>query len=338
MKMTKVDIFRLNPGSNYYFEPGFDFEKAKEIAFRYQFDQCGVYRQFVTSLQKTDEAVHSWGVHPFLPIEVFKHLHVKSGDWSSEKVFRSSGTTSSIRSQHLVRSVEDYRLHTIKIFEDQFGSLKDFVIYALLPNYLAVGDSSLVNMVKGFLAHNDQSEPAFFLDNFSELQKALALAARSPKKILLIGVTFALLDFSISFPVDLPNDTVVIETGGMKGRGEELSRSELHQKLASQFQLPFIYSEYGMTELMSQAYSDAQGRFKPAPSMQVSIREINDPLTEVRIGKIGVINIIDLANIHTCAFIATSDLGLMHQDGTFEVVGRLDQSDVRGCHLLYLDF
>jgi hypothetical protein len=233
--------------------------------------------------------------------------------------------------------VEDYRLHTIRIFENQFGSLKDFAIYALLPNYLAAGDSSLVNMVEGFLAHNAQSEPAFFLDNFSDLQKALTLAAGSPKKILLIGVTFALLDFSICHPISLPEGTVVIETGGMKGRGEELSRTELHQKLATQFQLPCIFSEYGMTELMSQAYSDIQGRLRLPPCMQVFIREINDPLTEVKLGKIGVINIIDLANIHTCSFIATSDLGLKHEDGTFEVVGRLDQSDVRGCHLLYVD-
>jgi hypothetical protein len=238
----------------------------------------------------------------------------------------------------LIRSVKDYRLHTIKIFESRFGPLSEFLIYALLPNYLAAGDSSLVNMVEGFLLNNDQSEPAFFLDNFSDLQKALGLAARSHKKILLIGVTFALLDFSSSHPVNLPEDTIVIETGGMKGRGQELVRSELHQRLANQLQLPSIYSEYGMTELMSQAYSDSQGRFKPAPSMRVSIREINDPLTEVRNGKTGVINIIDLANIHTCSFIATNDLGSMHDDGTFEVVGRLDQSDARGCHLLYVDF
>lgn len=338
MKLTTEDIFRLNPGSDYYFKPDFDFENAKEIAFNHQFDNCMVYRQFVTKLRKRGEAATPGNAQLFLPIEIFKNVTVRSGDWTSEKIFRSSGTTSSIRSQHLVPSVEDYRLHTIKIFEGQFGPLSEFLIYALLPNYLAAGDSSLVNMVKGFLTHNDQSEPAFFLDNFSDLQKALRLATRSSKKILLIGVTFALLDFSTSHAVNLPEDTIVIETGGMKGRGEELLRSELHERLATQLQLPYIYSEYGMTELMSQAYSDTQGRFKPAPSMRVSIREINDPLTEVRTGKIGVINIIDLANIHTCSFIATNDLGLMHEDGTFEVVGRLDQSDARGCHLLYLDF
>lgn len=337
MKVTREDIFRLNPGSTYYYEPDFNFESAKEIAFRYQFDNCPVYRQFVTKLRRTGEARCPWKARPFLPIEIFKHTQVKSGDWTCEKVFRSSGTTSSIRSQHLVQSVENYRMHTINIFENQFGSLNEFVIYALLPNYLTAGDSSLVNMIEGFLTHNDQSEPAFYLDNFSDLQKALVQSARSPKKILLIGVTFALLDFSISHQIKLPANAIVIETGGMKGRGEELSRSELHHRLSTQFQLPQIYSEYGMTELMSQAYSDTRGRFKPAPSMQVSIREINDPLTEVKTGKTGVINIIDLANIHTCSFIATSDLGLMHDDGTFEVVGRLDQCDIRGCHLLYVD-
>lgn len=182
--------------------------------------------------------------------------------------------------------------------------------------------------------HTQQSQ-GFYLHDFAQLQHDL-LKAAGEQRILFIGVTFALLDFATKFNTSLPDDTIILETGGMKGRGQELSRTDLHSYLATQFGTGNIYSEYGMTELMSQAYSDFNGKFVPPSSMSVSMREINDPLTESKPGKVGVVNIIDLANIDTCCFISTSDLGIKHRDGSFEIVGRLEQSDIRGCHLMYL--
>lgn len=334
--MMSKKIFPLSPGNPYYFDPDFDFLAAVKLAWQFQRNSCPIFKQFI-DLFDCDLAPEDYHHLPFLPIESFKYHNIRSGDWHPERIFRSSGTTSGSRSRHMLRSLEEYQRHTINIFENRFGPLRDFVIFALLPNYLEAGDSSLVSMVEGFLKYNGQQQQGFYLHDFDRLKEAIGSTLNAGKKVLFIGVTFALLDFANSFPMDLSTNTIILETGGMKGRGEELTRTELHGFLSSQFKTKNVFSEYGMTELMSQAYADYSGKFWTPPGMKVSIREINDPLSEVRHGKTGVINVIDLANIHTCSFIATSDLGIQHPDGSFEIVGRLDQSDIRGCHLMYLE-
>ncbi len=284
-----------------------------KASIRYQVDGCPVFQEFLSQLNWNPEDSRAI---PCLPVEAFKHHRIQTGTWDPEKVFLSSGTTGTLRSQHLVISETGYQKHAINIFESRFGSLDDYLILAL--------------------QHKGQIEPAFYLYNFAELSNAIEKYADSARRILLLGVTFALLDFADKFSPPLPSDAVVIETGGMKGRGQELLRSELHEFLAQRLGTKNVFSEYGMTEMMSQAYSDFHGRFRMPPSMQIMIREINDPLTEVAPGKSGIVHIIDLANIDTCSFIATGDLGVRHSDDTFEIIGRLDQSDIRGCHLLYL--
>ncbi|MCB0664523.1 MAG: acyl transferase [Saprospiraceae bacterium] len=333
MKSMNEEVFALRAGSTQYQNPKFEFSRAVEQAYDFQRNSCEVYKRFLDAFDRTFDP-GDWACLPFLPVTAFKDTPVRCGSWHPEVIFRSSGTSSSIRSQHWVRSVTDYQMHTIQLFEQRFGSLKDFRIFALLPNYLEAGDSSLVTMVRGFMDHTQQSQ-GFYLHDFAQLQHDL-LKAAGEQRILFIGVTFALLDFATKFNTSLPDDTIILETGGMKGRGQELSRTDLHSYLATQFGTGNIYSEYGMTELMSQAYSDFNGKFVPPSSMSVSMREINDPLTESKPGKVGVVNIIDLANIDTCCFISTSDLGIKHRDGSFEIVGRLEQSDIRGCHLMYL--
>jgi phenylacetate-coenzyme A ligase PaaK-like adenylate-forming protein len=333
MNVERIEVSDLEPGSPFYFDPGFDFEKAVRAVFNHQRECCPIYREFLDRLHRDPDDLTGY---PCMPVEAFKHHRIQTGTWSPEKVFLSSGTTGMMRSQHLVRSLKDYQQHTIRLFEVRFGSLDDYLLFALLPNYLEAGDSSLVAMVSGFLQKTGQTVPAFYLYNFVGLQHQLREYSGSGKKLLLIGVTFALLDFAEKFGLELPPDAVIIETGGMKGRGDELMRSDLHTFLAQRFNTKNVFSEYGMTELMSQAFSDFEGRFQPPPSLQVSIREISDPLSEVPPGKSGIVQLMDLANIHTCSFIATGDLGIRYADGSFEIIGRLDQSDIRGCQLLYL--
>ncbi len=329
--------FELRPGNQGYFRKTFDFADSMRRAFAYQSTRSEIYRQFLDAFGwDFDKEPNSVLEIPFLPIETFKHHAIQSGSWECEKVFRSSGTTGAIRSQHQVRRVADYHQHSISLFENQFGPLKDFVVLALLPNYLEAGDSSLVSMVTAFMERSGQSEEGFFMHDFGALSARLRLVEDAGKRVLLFGVTFAMLDFAEEIHAKLAADTILIETGGMKGRGAELSRTELHLYFKKQFGLTSIYSEYGMTELMSQAYTQEEGLFLAPPCMQIFIKEINDPFAEVAPGKTGVIHVVDLANIDTCSFIGTSDLGRKHTDGTFEVLGRLDNSDLRGCHLLYL--
>lgn len=333
MKWGRTEISQLKPGSGFYFNPEFNFEEAVKATIRHQIEGCPVFEEFLSQLNWNPEDSRAI---PCLPVEAFKYHRIQTGTWHPEKIFLSSGTTGTLRSQHLVRSESSYQQHAINLFESRFGSLEDYLLLALLPNYVEAGDSSLVAMVNGFLQYKGQIEPAFYRYDFAELFNALERYAGSGRKILLMGVTFALLDFADTFSPQLPSNAVVIETGGMKGRGQEILRSDLHEFLAQRFGTKNIFSEYGMTEMMSQAYSDFNGRFRMSPSMQIMIREINDPLTEVAPGKSGIVHIIDLANIDTCSFIATGDLGVRHSDDTFEIIGRLDQSDIRGCHLLYL--
>ena len=269
-----------------------------------------------------------------MPIGFFKHFEMKTGLWQPELIFESSGTTGQTPSRHLVRNAELYRKNVLYGFRHFFEE-GEYRILALLPSYLERGNSSLVYMVKCWMDTFGLPGSGFYLRNTDELRKSIYEAAEAGERILLIGVTFALLDFVEEEAVSLPPDTLVIETGGMKGREKEWVRSQLHERLKVGFGLNHIYSEYGMTELMSQAYTDDRGRFRPTPTMEVYVSDIHLDRLIQPAGMTGRLHIIDLANVHSCAFIATDDVGVMHEDGSFEVLGRLDTAEIRGCSLMY---
>jgi hypothetical protein len=307
------------------------FEELALEVFRFQAAHNVVYARYLALLNVDFQKVDSIGSIPFLPIQFFKNHVVKTGDWEAETTFTSSGTTGAAISRHSVRDVNLYLQNAVQGFQYFYGDLAGYCILALLPSYLERRGSSLVCMAEHFIRQSNYPQSGFFLKNTNELLQVFA--ASRPKKVLLLGVSFALLDLAERHSPDL-NDVVVMETGGMKGRRRELTRPELHGILKTAFNAGAIHSEYGMTELFSQAYSKGEGRFFPAPSMRVFSREITDPLTRQLPGKTGVLNIIDLANFDTCSFIATEDLGRVAADGSFEVLGRLDDTDIRGCNLM----
>lgn len=334
MDSLSQHILKYEPGSLHYYSNDYDFDKAVQEVFQYQIQENPVYKEFVRNTGRT--RIASLSDIPFLPVEVFKRRQIQSGNWDAERFFLSSGTTDMTRARHVVYDEYKYHRHTINIFERSFGPLKDMQIFGLLPNYLEAGDSSLVSMVCAFMNYADQKpEQGFYLHDLDKLARALDVAAQSDRPILLFGVTFALIDFVKRFPMALPDQTIVIETGGMKGRGMMLDRQKLHDRIAAAFSLPNIYSEYGMTELMSQAYTNKHQQFVCPPSMYIMVKELNDPFKEAKTGKVGLLHIIDLANVHTASFLATGDLGIKHDNGTFAVLGRLDTRDLRGCHMLY---
>ena len=297
--------------------------------FKFQARYNLVYKAYLESLNFDPNNVDKIDQIPFLPIEFFKHHTVKTNDWEDEIVFESSGTTQIITSKHHLPDLDFYHSHARKIFENKFGGLDGKSIFALLPSYLERGGSSLVSMVDSFIKSTSSKRSGFYLDNTTELIDNIA---KSEEEIFLFGVTFALLNLAENFDVDLCHVTV-IETGGMKGRRDEITKEELYEVLKSRLGISKIYSEYGMTELLSQAYGK-DGRFPQSSTMRIIIRDINDPFTSVKEGKTGGINIIDLANAHSCSFIETKDLGRINQDKKFEVLGRFDNSDLRGCNLL----
>jgi hypothetical protein len=299
--------------------------------FKFQARNNLVYKKYLNSLNLLPENVKEIAQIPFLPIEFFKKHIVKTNDWDAEIVFESSGTTQLITSKHNVQDLHFYHAHAKRIFEDKFGLLEGKTIFALLPSYLDRQGSSLVSMVDSFIQYSECDKSGFYLDNTTELIDNLSVTKKEDD-IFLFGVTFALLDLAESFNVDLSHVTV-IETGGMKGRRDEITKEELYDILKSRLGISKIYSEYGMTELLSQAYGRS-GIFPQSSSMRIYIRDINDPFTMLQYGKTGGVNIVDLANVHSCAFIETKDLGRINQDGTFEVLGRFDNSDLRGCNLL----
>lgn len=307
-------------------------ELAIEI-FQFQYNNNNVYKQFVDFLNiKVVEIVH-YSQIPFLPVEFFKNHKVISGGRSSEIVFSSSGTTGVQTSKHYVSDINLYELSFQKAFSLFFGSPQDMIILALLPSYLERDGSSLVYMANKLISESNRPESGFYLNEYSELYALLVKLKAKKQKVLLLGVTYALLDIAEQYPIDFP-ELILMETGGMKGKRKELIRNELHAKLKSSFGVSQIYSEYGMTELLSQAYSIGNGIFKTPPWMKILIRDVNDPLTILQEGKAGGINVIDLANIYSCSFIATHDLGKNRINNTFEILGRFDNSDVRGCNLL----
>jgi hypothetical protein len=273
---------------------------------------------------------------PFsMPIEFFKHFAMQSGAWEAEAIFESSGTTGQTPSRHHVRDLSLYRQNVLFGFRHHFPAQR-YRILALLPSYLARGHSSLVYMVQTWMDAFGTAGSGFFLHDFDALREAIATGAAQGERLLLIGVAFALLDFVEESPLTLPPDSLVIETGGMKGRREELTREALHVRLRAGLGLRQIHSEYGMTELMSQAYTEASGRFRAAPTLQAWVSDLHHDGLPMPLGQTGRLHLIDLANLHSCGFIATDDLGRLHPDGSFEVLGRIDQAELRGCSLMYV--
>jgi hypothetical protein len=306
--------------------------KALEI-FYYQAKNNSVYKEYIAGIGCEIDAVDSLDKIPFLPIGFFKTHQILSDKKEPKQLFLSSGTTNTQRSKHLLTDISLYERSFKLGFKHFFGDSKDYTILALLPSYLEQGDSSLVYMVKQLIDDTGNSDSGFYLNDYNLLIKKLNKLDKKGKKVLLIGVSYALLDLVDKQKFNLKN-TLIMETGGMKGRRKEMIKRELHQVLQNGFGVPAIYSEYGMTELLSQAYSMGDTLFITPPWMQVLIREVEDPLSILPIDKSGGINVIDLANINSCSFIATQDLGRIHTDGSFEVLGRFDHSDIRGCNLM----
>lgn len=309
------------------------FEALALELFQFQYTHNPVYRSYVKNLTVKSELVTSMTQIPFLPIELFKRHQIKTGSWKSESVFESSGTTGAVTSRHHVFNGQSYLQNCQLIFEDFYGPVSDYTILALLPSYLERENSSLVYMARDFISKSHDRRSGFFLDDQQELVRMLTELHEEGKPTLLLGVTFGLLDLAENVKLNLDN-TLVMETGGMKGRRKEMVRSEVHQLLTNAFGVKSIHSEYGMTELFSQAYSKGWGIFSPGGSIRVFTRDINDPLhisTDLRSGGL---NVIDLANIHSCCFIETKDIGKVYENGDFEVLGRMDNSDIRGCNLM----
>lgn len=317
-----------------------NFTEAALTVFRYQYENNSLYREYIDRLGRNPYEVDRVESIPFMPISFFKHHEVKTGSWQEVKIFESSRTTGSVPSRHLVRNLDFYHRVSEAIFESMYGPLSDFHILALLPGYLERDSSSLVYMVKHFMEKSGSSHSGFYLDDLEGLMDTIRELQDDPeksggKRILLIGVTFALLDLSSIYKTPL-TDVVIMETGGMKGRRREMVRQEVHTILKEAFSVNEIHSEYGMTELLSQAYAAHSGRFQTSPWLRLFIRDINDPFTIDNKLRSGGVNIVDLANIDTCAFIETQDVGRYHPDGGVEVLGRLDNTDVRGCNLLLI--
>lgn len=311
------------------------FEDVTFEVFKHQFKNNRVYRSFCDLLYTHPSDVSSIENIPFLPIQFFKSHKIISADKSAEAIFTSSGTTGSITSKHYVSDIQLYSKSFSKGFEKFYGKIEDYIILALLPSYLEREGSSLVYMVDNLIKASKHNESGFYLHNLSELKTTLTELDEQGKKILLIGVSFALLDLIELHQFNLKN-TVIMETGGMKGKRKELIREALHGLLKSGFGVNSIHSEYGMTELLSQAYSKGNGLFNCPPWMRVLTRDPEDALTIHKAPKTGGLNIIDLANVNSCSFIATQDLGRVYADNSFEVIGRFDHSDIRGCNLMVL--
>ena len=309
-----------------------DFNTEAIRVFGHQFENNPIYRSFCDLLYVHPSDVDCITQIPFLPIQFFKSHRVLTGNPEISAVFTSSGTGGQ-PSQHFVSHLEDYERSFRTNFENNYGSASNYVVLGLLPSYLERQHSSLVYMVDKLIQASGHPQSGFYLNEHELLFETLKKLESKNRKTLLIGVSFGLLDFTDNYKIKLKN-TLVMETGGMKGRRKELIREELHQTLARGFNQKEIHSEYGMTELLSQAYSRGNKRFECPPWMQVSCRDTSDPLSNGK--KSGGLNIIDLANVYSCSFIATQDLGKIYSNGQFEVLGRFDTSDIRGCNLMVL--
>jgi phenylacetate-coenzyme A ligase PaaK-like adenylate-forming protein len=308
-------------------------ELALEV-FRHQYKDCGVYRAYVNAIGVDAKKVESIERIPFLPIRFFKSHEIKTGSFVAETVFESSGTTGTINSRHFIKSVGWYEQVFTKIFQQFYGNTENWCIIGLLPSYLERKNSSLVHMVNRLVEKTENLHSGFYMYDFDQLAEVLFELEKNDQPVLLIGVSFALLDFAERKKLSLRN-AVIMETGGMKGRREEMIRDEMHRVLKESFGVSTIHSEYGMTELISQSYSRGEGIFNSPSWMKMLVRDDEDPFSVNTQGS-GAINIIDLANIYSCCFIATDDVGKIYPDGGFEILGRMDGSDLRGCSLLAL--
>lgn len=308
-----------------------EFNEMALRIFSHQRENNRVYNTFLNSLGRQEPCTVDQ--IPCLPISAFKHHKVITGEGEPEIAFASSGTTGQARSQHHLLDLSWYERSFLSHFELRYGPVEELCILGLLPSYLEQGDSSLVYMVDRLIARSSRARSGTYLYDHEGLRSTLKNLRREGVRTLLIGVSYALLDFVEEHRLDFP-DLIVMETGGMKGRRKEIVREDLHAQLKKGFGVSEIHSEYGMTELLSQAYATHDGRYYCPPWMQVRVRDITDPFSKVGVGKTGGLDIIDLANVHSCSFISTDDLARAHDDGSFEVLGRFDQSDVRGCSLL----
>lgn len=313
-----------------------DFNTLALKVFHYQYQCNAAYHHYVLALKLNPNDINHYSQIPFLPIEFFKTQQVICNELSENAVcFSSSGTTGQITSKHYVNDPRIYEYSFAKGFENIYGKPSDYCILALLPNYLERTGSSLVYMFNKLIADSHHKLSGFYLNNLTDLVSTIETLKQSGQKTLLLGVTYALLDLA-DLNLELTDNFIVMETGGMKGRRKELLKEELHLTLKSKLKVSLIHSEYGMTELLSQAYSKDNGIFECPPWMKVMIRDVNDPFSYVKKQKSGGVNIIDLANINSCSFIETKDLGRINQDSYFEILGRFDDSDIRGCNLMVL--
>lgn len=318
------NLFQITPAS---------FEEHALALFQYQATHNPIYKKYMAYLHLDIHHIKHSSQIPFLPIDFFKHHTIKTGDWKETHLFESSGTTGESVSKHFVRDIHLYRKNTVAIRDFFYKNIRNSIILALLPSYLERPHSSLIDMLRYWMEKSQHATHAFYIDNEKALFEKLVFCKKNKQPVMLWGVTFALLDFGNTYPFELDSESIIVETGGMKGRKKELTREEVHTQLKKSFQVSSIHSEYGMTELFSQGYAKEDGVFQTPPWMKILIREINDPLTVVEKTKRGGINIIDLANVDTCAFIETQDIGEITKNG-FRVLGRIDHSDLRGCNLM----
>ena len=313
-----------------------NFEEKALAVFRFQALHLPIYKQYIALLKIDISSIHSIHQIPFLPISFFKstkiYISKNEENHIPSLVFNSSGTTGQIPSKHFVTDPTIYETSFLKTFQSFFGDVRQYCILGLLPSYIERGNSSLVYMVNQLIKKSEHSSSNFYLDNQETLYQVILKLEEQKQPTLLFGVTYALIDFAEKYPMSL-NYVKIIETGGMKGRREELTRKEVHALLKNAFSIPHIFSEYGMTELLSQAYSLQNGIYEAPNWLRVLVRELSDPLTIKSIGK-GAINIIDLANLYSCSFIATDDYGEVFENHSFEINGRIEQSEIRGCSLL----
>ena len=315
-----------------------DDEQFNNIAlriFKYQAYNNNVYKDYLKYLNVSPNNISNIRDIPFIPISFFKTQTIITGDYIPVMTFKSSGTTNSNRSSHHIKDISLYEDSFLKAFEIFYGDIKDYVLLALLPSYLEREDSSLIYMIDRLIKNSGNKDSGFYLYNIAELASKLKELEANNRKTMLFGVSFALIDLVENYELKL-NNTIVMETGGMKGMRKEITKIEMYEMLKLKLGVKSIHSEYSMTELLSQAYSKDEGKFITPPWMKVFIRDIYDPFTFIDKKKSGGINIIDLANINSCSFIETEDIGMINDDNSFEVLGRIDNSEVRGCNLLVI--
>ncbi len=324
MKFDTNKIFNI---SNKY-----EFENLCIKIFKYQYENNDVYKKYIKFLKISADSIKKIDDIPFLPIDFFKNHDIISGNKKIDVTFKSSGTTGINTGRHHVTDIKLYEKSFFNTFEIFYGKIK-YCILALLPSYLERNDSSLIYMTNKLISKNGSKDSGFYLNNFDDLYKKLLELENKEQKTILLGVSFALVDFFEKYKMQLKN-TIIMETGGMKGRKKEPVKEELHNFLKKTSGVKNIHSEYGMTELLSQAYSKGDNIFETPPYMKVLIRDIYDPFKYLEHGKTGGINIIDLNNVNSCSFIETKDIGKINKNNNFEILGRFDQSDIRGCNLL----